>query len=736
MTAEKHIDSNVITKIYGINSDIFKKFNKYFQKIKLLKEDEFNSNYKNWESIFLEIYDQECNHNLFLRQLYYTTILKTILISRIINIDYNDLNSLYDHYISDTIKPISIINEFSLYNWFKVDKQIFKEILEKIIKRVQIDGDLFHALYQQMFFLSARHRIGEFYTPSHLVKKMIEDSYVFGQKTLDPSCGSGNFIIEILLKILNSKKSDLLKIEAISNVYGFDINPLAILTVKANLLLLLNKKFTKFNLDNVNTNIFLTDSLIDEENQIVDQKIQQQYNSFDLIIGNPPWLTYKDLNNQAYQNKIRRLANFLNIKPTSQYITQIELATIFFYKISQRFLKLNGVIFFVMTQSVLNGDHCEKFRAFTIFDELEIWDFPKKYFFNVDHICLKARFIGNQDPIIENKYPIKAKIFNNQLDIQNETLYSTLKISDNGALIILPKKELKFLYDIKYSPYRDKFFQGATLVPRTLVFFDIDEYIDDKLIISTDKDIASRSKKEWAFNFNKREIEKEFRFKTFLNLDLVPFVIKKKRNIFLPIDKDNYGYRERYLDQYPYAKKFYQELNRIYQTKKKKTSKIETLFSNLNYWNKLQKQANKNLYTVVYNASGSKIKSAVIKQYEEKIIIGSENYHYSTDSKYEAYYLAAIFNSQQLNKYINVIKSSRHIHKRPFRFPIPIYDESNNLHYRLAKKGIKYTTYVSDLTFNNPDISSNKIRTILNVNFSKLDNLTKKVVFEPSHKSN
>ncbi|MBN1214250.1 MAG: N-6 DNA methylase [Candidatus Lokiarchaeota archaeon] len=730
MIIEKEIDSDTITYLFGLNSNIFKIFKNNFLQKKLLKEDEYELKYKEWESIFIKIYDQECNYDLFLKQIYYINLVKVFLISKIICNESNDIDFAYENYLSKSNKPLSLIDEFNIYDWFILSKKIFKEIYNLITKKEQINGDLFHILYQHMFFLSARHRIGEFYTPSELVKKMVEDSYVFGEKILDPSCGSGNFIIEIFLNIINSNENEQQKIDAIKKIYGFDINPLAILTVKSNILLLFNAGYAGTSFEIINENIFLIDSLIDDHNLTVNKKISQHYNSFDLIIGNPPWLTYKDLNDKIYQDKIRHLAKILDIKPGSQYITHIELAAIFFYQIPKRFLKINGIIFFVMTQSVLNGDHCQKFRAFSIFDNLEIWDFPRRYFFNVNHICLKARYIADQNPTIGDKYPIKTKILDEKLVILNETFYSSLKINKHGALLILPKKELRFLKDINYSEYKDKFLQGATLVPRTLVFFDIMDSLDNRLIISSDKDILSRSKKEWIFKFKNKEIEKDFRYITFLNLDLVPFLIKKKRNVFIPITRDTYEFNEKHMDKFPYAKKFYRDINVIYQTKKKKTSKINTLFSNLNYWNKLKKQVAPHLYTVVYNASGSNIKSAVIKQYEERIIIGSENYYYSTDSKYEAYYLSAILNSQLLNRYINVIKSSRHIHKRPFHFPIPLYDESNKWHYKLAKKGIKYTTYVSDLFLNNPTITTKKIRTILNENFSKLDNLTKKIVFK------
>jgi len=132
----------------------------------------------------------------------------------------------------------------------------------------------------------------------------------------------------------------------------------------------------------------------------------------------------------------------------------------------------------------------------------------------------------------------------------------------------------------------------------------------------------------------------------------------------------------------------------------------------------------------VYNASGSNLKSAVIDNQKQKLIIGSENYYYSTDSETEAYYLSAILNAPILSKYIKLVKSSRHIHKRPFMFPIPLYNQNNVIHQKLAKKGKKYHTIVQDLFMNNPKIQSSKVRLIINHKLLKLDKLTKKIAFE------
>lgn len=716
------IDSQFITEVLGLRSDIC------IQTIKSLEEKSktenlYEQSLLTWKKFFTNIYGYEITPDLFLKHTYFTFVLKTILISKL----YKNLNfeEFYNKYNKINLEQIF---EYNFFFWTKFDKVILKKIYKIFQNLKYTKEDLFSSLYQQIFVPAIRHKIGEFFTPSDLVQKMVDDAYIVGSKVLDPSCGSGSFIIKILIKILDSKESIKSKANAISKVCGFDINPLAIMTTRVNISLLLIEYFKNEDYAISNLNIILVDSLFPEH---FAGDFDNLYNSFDLVIGNPPWITYKDLQNKSYQTKIRKLANDLGIKPPSQYITHIELASIFFYAIPFNFSTQNGKVFFVMPKSVLNGDHCHKFRAFSIFNKnIEIWDFPKHYFFNVNHICLKAEYIGRENSVlIQEKYPIKTKLYNNNLELLEETFYSSLKIENDGAKLVFPIRELEIINNLEDSPYKQKFFQGATLVPRTLVFFSKEQKKDGHLIISSDLEILSRVKRQWKFPFKNKEIEERFHFKTFLNMDMLPFYIKHKKNVFLPVN-ENLDFDLDFLKNYPKALGFYQEMDKIYQTNKKKTSKIKTLFANLNYWNKLKKQIKNKCYIVVYNASGSNLKSTVINNQKSKLIIGSENYYYSTDLANEAYYLSAILNAPILSKYIKLVKSSRHIHKRPFMFKIPLFDEENIIHRKLAKKGEKYHTIVQDLFLNNPKIQSNKVRLIINHKLMKLDKLTKQLIFK------
>ncbi|MFW9773890.1 MAG: class I SAM-dependent DNA methyltransferase [Candidatus Thorarchaeota archaeon] len=734
MGEEKLINSKFITNNFGSNSEIFKEFIRFLKSIRI-SDSNYENNFRKWLKFFDPIYGKKISSELFLKHSYFAFILKILVYSKLGSMKNHDFEEIYRSNYGIELLNYKLF-EFDFFFWTSIKKGLIRKIYNKIKGVKFAKEDLFSQLYQEIFISDIRHKRGEFFTPLRLVTKMVDDFYDFGSKVLDPSSGSGNFLVKIIIRILDSQKPHQIKMKAISNVYGFDINPLAVMTAKTNIFLLLVEKFGTNEIDFPKINVYFCDSLFSEDyDDIKDLYFNDLYNSFDLIIGNPPWLTYKDLHNKAYQNKIRVISDKLNIKPSSQYITHIELAAVFFYAIPLKFLKEStGRIFFVMPRSVLNGDHCHKFRAFSIFGEnLEIWDFPNNYFFNVEHICLKARFIGqNKTVSINDHYPIKVKIFNEKLVLKEVTEYSTLKVEKDGAKLILSNKELRFFDSMESSRYKKKFFQGATIVPRSLVFFQIKEKKNGFLIIESDPDILSRTKKNWEYRFENKEIEEEFHFLTFLNIDLIPFLIKNIRNIFLPT-KRQLIYDPEFIHQYKKASDFYNEINSYYKEHKKETSKISNLFNNLNYWNKLQKQYQNKSYIVVYNASGSNLKAAVIYNEEQKIIVGSENYYYSTNLEEEAYYLAAILNSPNLSKKIKLIKSSRHIHKRPFLFPIPIYDKKNPIHKTLAKKGKRAKVVVEEILGNNPKITSKKVRTIINRKLMKIQELIDQIIFQKAN---
>ncbi|GAH37263.1 unnamed protein product, partial [marine sediment metagenome] len=263
---------------------------------------------------------------------------------------------------------------------------------------------------------------------------------------------------------------------------------------------------------------------------------------------------------------------------------------------------------------------------------------------------------------------------------------------------------------IKESNYINQFYQGASLVPRNLFFIDVKSQTGNNFIITPNKKVGS--KKPWMFiPYDEIEVERQYIFDCAKSTDLVPFSLLSTYKIFLPVEKKLNFNRKKI---YPKAKILFEKLEEIYrEIQEKDERKITDLWENINHLNKLTNPRQLSNIKVIYNASGSLLKAAIVKN---KIIVDTTPFYISLDNINEAYYLCAILNSPILSKNIKIIKSSRHIHKRPLTFPIPFYNENNKLHSEIVSLGKlleeKIEIIINDLKEKELNNLKNKIQCI------------------------
>jgi hypothetical protein len=132
--------------------------------------------------------------------------------------------------------------------------------------------DLLKKLYQQLFPKSVRHDLGEYYTPDWLAEHVLNELGYVGdpdKRLLDPACGSGTFLVMAINRIrhwfdANREKcaydeGDLLK-KILTNVVGFDLNPLAVMAARTNYLVVI--KDLVRHVDHVEIPVYLCDSIM------------------------------------------------------------------------------------------------------------------------------------------------------------------------------------------------------------------------------------------------------------------------------------------------------------------------------------------------------------------------------------------------------------------------------------------------------------------------------------------
>ncbi|MHA1693933.1 MAG: N-6 DNA methylase [Candidatus Helarchaeota archaeon] len=742
------LTSQKFSEVFGVNSSIYYEYKNEISDLFRTNNNyiEIMSDKEQWTKKFSLLYKKsELNEDLFIKHSYISLLIKIIIAKKVLLFKkWTDLEN-FKNTLDE--KKIDIFKD-ELFKWNiqinKINKMIFNEIDKYNFKSM----DLFNLLYQEMFTIKTRRNLGEYYTPPELAKLMVDDSYKLGDYVLDPNCGSGTILIEIILKIIRSDIPDTDKIKYLNRIYGFDINPIAILIVKANLLLI----YYLNNLRDTSINIFLLNPLFEKEYK------GAQFPKFDLIIGNPPWIVLNSIHSYEYKEKIRMKALELGIIRGGKYSTSIEISSLIFEDVSQYFLKKGGIIFFIMTNGVMNGDQHSKFRTFKNFKEITIWKFTEDIF-RINSICLKAK--KGFRPILERLKINVIELFCIKKDSKWEfkfkrpeiyVPYNYNTISENSKIIrrFIPLKILELLLPQKKSEYSSKFYQGASLIPRNLIFINIDLEINEKLVkISPYMDF--QAKYPWNKKpFDNAIIEKKYIFNVAKSTDLVPFKLLTTHYVVLPINKKDFKYEPKLLNKY--AQIHFNFLNNYYKENIKEGTKIGKLWNEINHFNKLINPNQKRKIKIIFNGIGSIVKSAVLTNYE---LIDTSLYYYSTNNLDEAYYLMAVLNSPSITysiQYFGSIGKSgtlRNIHKHPLNIPIPLYNPNNELCTKISNLGKKLEQLVQSLINewikegNNKTFIKSQIKLrpraiqlyiLENKLFQKqlkyLDNLTKSLIFE------
>jgi len=333
--------------------------------------------------------------------------------------------------------------------------------------------DLLKKLYQQLFPKKVRHDLGEYYTPDWLAEYVIDTVKFDGdpdKRLLDPACGSGTFLVSIINRIRNSYVNNREKYQfdegelcrkILSNVIGFDLNPLAVMAARTNYLIAIRDLLGY--VDKVEIPIYLCDSImtpseygdlfigqqgavkeirtaatkfqipteITEDREVVSRYADQlelcvlnKYSSVefiercteenipisnqkphielfntllkldsenkngiwariiknafaplfikkvDFIIGNPPWINWESLP-KDYRDSTIDLWDYYKLRSkVSPYVrlgnVKKELSALFVYVTAHRYLKNNGILGFVITQSIFKSGANAGFRCFEL----------------------------------------------------------------------------------------------------------------------------------------------------------------------------------------------------------------------------------------------------------------------------------------------------------------------------------------------------------------------------------
>lgn len=266
------------------------------------------------------------------------------------------------------------------------------------------DNDFLGCLYMSLLSVGKKDTNGIFYTPFKVVDQIVSSiDFKEKNKIVDPGCGSGNFLIQVFKKMKSEKISTK---NIIDNLYGFDIDNIAMLLAKTNIYIL--DESISFN----EINIYHCDFLNDEINY-----------TFDVVVGNPPWGKKYTTEEKVILKKKYNLS-FSKMDSFSQFIIR-----------SFDVLNQDGILGFVLPSSILNIAVHEEIRKFLLKNKIEYIKKIGREFEEIvtDVIIIKIiKASGENNLCIYDDQKIEQNYF-------SSNPYSNFLISDNTSSSIINK---------------------------------------------------------------------------------------------------------------------------------------------------------------------------------------------------------------------------------------------------------------------------------------------------------
>ena len=220
------------------------------------------------------------------------------------------------------------IEEWAKNISFKPDKLLWEKIMAAHIPKV---NDFLGVVYQSLSTAGNKSKAGAYYTPPEIVDKIIEDHlHEARARVLDPCCGTGQFLlfaVDRLSRLGNNKPME--------NVWGCDIDPVAVKIARLNLLMRCKDQ------DDFSPHIYCLNPLLEGIDIFSGSQKIINDNYFDLVMTNPPWGA------RISRSEIPQLDNLF------AYIKSGESFSYFLAK-GMDLLKEGGFLSYILPESVLN----------------------------------------------------------------------------------------------------------------------------------------------------------------------------------------------------------------------------------------------------------------------------------------------------------------------------------------------------------------------------------------------
>lgn len=340
----------------------------------------------------------------------------------------------------------------------------FKNEIRNIKMTYSKEDDFLGCLYMSLLSQGKKDTKGIFFTPFSVIEEMVASiSLHKGIKVLDPSCGSGNFLIQMYKKM---KDNNFTTNEIINALHGYDQDKVATLITKLNLYSI--EEEVQYDDLNVFSKDFLSISSKEK---------------YDVIIGNPPWgVKYTKIEKEKLAKKYNN--EFTKQDSFAQFIIK-----------SFDILNDKGILNFVLPSSILNIATHKNIRKLLLnYDIKYINNIGRKFhevvtdavIINVtkskttDNVCLYNNIKIKQDSFYNNysyNFLVASPIAQSIIDKLKKTKHYHLEDSNSQfSLGIVTGNNNKYLFNNKVKN-SEPIISGKDLTKYNFDYNNIKKYI-------------------------------------------------------------------------------------------------------------------------------------------------------------------------------------------------------------------------------------------------------------------
>lgn len=423
----------------------------------------------------------------------------------------------------------------------------------------------------------------------------------------------------------------------------------------------------------------------------------------DCIVGNPPWLAYRFMDKET-QAAYKTMTQTRNLWAGGKVATQQDLSALFVARTCELYLNDGGRFAQVMPRATLDRKSQAGFRAadwghagFAQFTTAWDLDGITPDLFPVPSCVVFGTYHRSASTTGHHGTPLKGA---------TEKWVGRMQQRDTWAdcrprIERTPATEHVDTSDTAHaSPYGDGFRQGAVLVPRMLMFVNLETPATGLglpgSVVQVRSARGSQEKAPWkTLPDLSGTVERRFVHPVHLGSTLLPFRMLEPMHAVLPFGMQDGVTHD--LSGYPHMRRWWGNASDLWD---QYGSGKMTLDQQIDYMHKLSDQKDSAPIRLVYSKAGTRLTAAILD--DPKCVIDHKLYWAPIHFREEGHYLSAVLNAETTQEEVGPYQTRGLMGARDFdmyvwRLPIPRFDADNEIHAELAALGAQAAETAADV---------------------------------------